>query len=339
MSALYTLSGLRVARGGRTILDVDQLALEDGGVTALVGPNGAGKSTLLEVLAFLLPPEAGRLVFDGAPVSGIEAQACAKRVGLVPQNPYLFDRSVAANVRLGLALRGVPRAAATARVDETIALLGLAALAERHVRRLSGGEAQKVAIARIVALRPEVLLLDEPFSYLDSAATAELAALLADPARLGARKIVFTTHDELLALKLAAEVVNVVGGRADRGSLLNLYSGRLDRARHSFKVGGNIGGDGGGIEVHVGDHVSAGTRIALDPAHVVLSATRLESSMRNVFPGRITSLVEHGGEVLVTVDIGLRIHALVTHEAVRAQGLRPGAATWVSFKSNALRVL
>ena len=335
MSALYTLSGLRIARGGRTILDVDHLALEDGGVTALVGPNGAGKSTLLEVLAFLLPPEAGRLVFDGTPVSGAEAQACAKRVGLVPQNPYLFDRSVAANVRLGLALRGVPRAAATARVDETIALLGLAALAERHVRRLSGGEAQKVAIARIVALRPEVLLLDEPFSYLDSAATAELAALLADPARLGARKIVFTTHDELLALKLAAEVVNVVGGRADRGSLLNLYSGRLDRARHSFSIGGDVGG----IEVHVGDHVSAGTRIALDPAHVVLSATRLESSMRNVFPGRITSLVEHGGEVLVTVDIGLRIHALVTHEAVRAQDLRPGAATWVSFKSNALRVL
>ena len=335
MSALYTLSGLRIARGGRTILDVDHLALEDSGVTALVGPNGAGKSTLLEVLAFLLPPEAGRLVFDGTPVSGAEAQACAKRVGLVPQNPYLFDRSVAANVRLGLALRGVPRAAATARVDETIALLGLAALAERHVRRLSGGEAQKVAIARIVALRPEVLLLDEPFSYLDSAATAELAALLADPARLGARKIVFTTHDELLALKLATEVVNVVAGRADRGSLLNLYSGRLDRARHSFSIGGDVGG----IEVHVGDHVSAGTRIALDPAHVVLSATRLESSMRNVFPGRISSLAEHGGEVLVTVDIGLRIHALVTHEAVRAQDLRPGAATWVSFKSNALRVL
>jgi len=330
LSALYALDGLRVARGGRTVLDVDGLALEDGGVTALVGPNGAGKSTLLEVLAFLLPPDAGRLVFDGRPVSAADAPACAKRVGLVPQNPYLLDRSVAANVRLGLTLRGLARRAADARVEETLALLGLTALAGRHVRGLSGGEAQKVAIARIVALRPEVLLLDEPFSYLDSAATAELAALLADPFRLGARKIVFTTHDELLALKLAAETVNVVAGRADRGSLLNLYSGRLDRARHSFVTGG--------LEVHVGDHVTAGTRIALDPAHVVLSATRLDSSMRNSFPGRVTSLAEHGGEVLVGADIGVRIHALVTHDAVRAQGLQPGAATWVSFKSNALRV-
>ncbi len=330
MNVLYQLTGVRVARGGRTVLDVDDLALEDGGITALVGPNGAGKSTLLEVLAFLLPPGAGRLVFDGTPVSAISAQACAKRVGLVSQNPYLLDRSVAANVRLGLSLRGVSGHAAAARVDEALARLGLAALADRHVRQLSGGEAQKVAIARMVALRPDVLLLDEPFSYLDTAATAELAALIAEPARLGARKIVFTTHDELLALKLAANVVNVVAGRADRGSLLNLYSGRFDRAHHSF--------DTGQLVVHVGDHVTAGTRIALDPAHVVLSSARLESSMRNVFPGRITSLVEYGGEVLVAVDAGLRIHALVTHDAVLAQGLQPGAATWVSFKSNAVRV-
>jgi tungstate transport system ATP-binding protein len=330
LSALYRLTGIRVARGGRTVLDVDDLVLEDGGITALVGPNGAGKSTLLEVLAFLLTPGAGRLAFDGMAVSAANMQACARRVGLVSQNPYLLDRSVAANVRLGLSLRGVSRQATVARVEDALDRLGLAALAERHVRQLSGGEAQKVAIARMVALRPDVLLLDEPFSYLDSTATAELAALIADPSQLGARKIVFTTHDELLALKLAANVVNVVAGRADRGSLLNLYSGRLDHARHSF--------DTGRLVVHVGDHVTDGTRIALDPAHVVLSSTRLESSMRNVFPGRITSLVEHGGEVLVTVDAGLRIHALVTHDAVLAQRLQPGAATWVSFKSNAVRV-
>ncbi len=330
MNALYQLDGIRVARGGRTVLDIDGLALDDGGITALVGPNGAGKSTLLEVLAFLLPPGAGRMVFDGRTVSATDAQACAKRVGLVPQNPYLLDRSVAANVRLGLSLRGIARDAAAARVDEALARLGLTALADRHVRQLSGGEAQKVAIARMVALRPDVLLLDEPFSYLDSAATAELAALIADPSRLGARKIVFTTHDELIALKLAANVVNVVAGRADRGSLLNLYAGHLDRASHSF--------DTGHLVVHVGDHVIAGTRIALDPAHVVLSSARLESTMRNVFPGRITSLVEYGGEVLVAVDAGLRIHALVTHDAVVAQRLQPGAPTWVSFKSNALRV-
>jgi len=330
MSPLYRLEDVRVARGGRVVLRIDELALDDGGVTALVGPNGAGKSTLLEVLAFLLAPDAGRLLFDGVAVTAAGTRAFAKRVGLVPQNPYLLDRSVVANVRLGLSLRGMSRAETARRADEALAELGLTALADRHVRHLSGGEAQKVAIARMVALRPDVLLLDEPYSYLDSTAVGELSALIADPARLGARKIIFTTHDELLALRLAASIVNVVAGRADRGSLLNLYEGTLDRASHDF--------DTGPLLVHVGDHVTGGTRIALDPAHVVLSATRLESSMRNVFPGRISSLVEYGGEVLVTVDTGLRMHALVTHDAVQAQGLHPGGRIWVSFKSNAVRV-
>ncbi len=330
MTALYRFQGVRVQRGERLVLDLPALDLGADGITALVGPNGAGKSTLLEVLAFLLPHGTGDLRFAEMPVTPALRAAFGRRAGLVAQRPYLFDRTVRGNVMLGLGLRGLTTALAAARTDDTLARLGIAALAERHAGSLSGGEAQKVAIARTLALEPEVLLLDEPFSHLDAGAIDDLVALIASLPDLGTRAVLFSTHDSDLAARLTSTIVNLVDGCAGLGALPNFFDGRLDAGEHIF--------DTGRLRVHVPDHVQRGTRIAIDPAHVVLSQTRLESSMRNVFQGRVLSLAEHGGEVLVTVDIGPRLQALVTHDALAAQALRPGGGIWVSFKSNAVRV-
>jgi molybdopterin-binding protein len=330
VTALYDLRDVRVQRGERAVLDLPALELGAAGITALVGPNGAGKSTLLEVLAFLLPHAAGEMHFAQTPVTAASRPALSRRVGLVAQRPYLFDRSVRGNVILGLGLRGLTTAQAAARADDTLMRLGIAALAERHAGRLSGGEAQKVAIARTLALAPEVLLLDEPFSHLDAGAVDELVALIAALPGLGTRAVLFSTHDTDLALRLTSTVINLVDGRAGHGALPNFFDGLLDAASHVFDIGR--------LRVHVPDHVTGGTRIAIDPAHVVLSQARLESSMRNVFQGRVLSLAEHAGEVLVTVEVGPRLQALVTHEALSAQALRPGGEIWVSFKSNAVRV-
>ena len=330
MTALYRFQDVRVSRGERLVLDLPALELGADGITALVGPNGAGKSTLLEVLACLLPHDAGELRFAQTPVTPASRPALSRRAGLVAQRPYLFDRTVRGNVMLGLGLRGLKTAAAATRTNDTLARLGIAALAGRHAGSLSGGEAQKVAIARTLALEPEVLLLDEPFSHLDARAVDELVTLIASLPALGTRAVLFSTHDTDLAARLTSTIVNLVDGRAGLGALPNFFDGRLDAASHVF--------DTGRLRVHVPDHVSAGTRIAIDPAHVVLSQARLESSMRNVFQGRVLNLAEHAGEVLVTVDIGVRLQALVTHEALKAQALLPGGGIWVSFKSNAVRV-
>jgi len=330
MTALYRFRRVRVLRNTRVVLDLPALDLDTGGITALVGPNGAGKSTLLEVLAFLLPHATGEMQYAGTTVTPALLPGLSRRAGLVAQRPYLLDRTVRANVELGLRIRGMTRAAAAARADATLELLGIAAVAGRHVHDLSGGEAQKVAIARTLALQPEVLLLDEPFSHLDAAAVEDLVALIADLPKLGARAVIFSTHDAQLAPRLANSIVNLLAGRADHGSLLNLFEGRLDTTSRLF--------DTGRLHLHVADHIVSGTRAAVDPAHVVLSRARLESSMRNQFPGRIVSLVDHSGAALVTVDVGQRLHALVTHEALAAENLRPGSEIWVSFKSNAVRV-
>lgn len=328
--ALYALHGISLARGGHEVLRLPALDIADDAITVLLGGNGAGKSTLLLALAFLLAPAQGSLRYARQEVTAARRADFARRVGLVAQQPYLFDRSVRDNLLLALAIRGVARAEALRRADATLDRLGVLALRARAARELSGGEAQRVALARTLVLAPEVLLLDEPFGSLDAASGAGLEALIADFRALGARAVVFTTHDERVAFALADATIDVANGTATPGAPTNRYRGTLDATRHVFDTGAGL--------VYVPDHVVAGHRIAIDPAHVVLSEAPLASSMRNVLQGTVLSLAEHGGEILVTVDAGLRLHALLTHEAVRAQSLRPGTPVWVSFKSNAVRV-
>jgi len=328
--ALYELRELRLARAGREVLSLPSLDVASDTITVLLGGNGAGKSTLLLALAFLLAPAQGKLRYAGEEVTTGRRADFARRVGLVAQQPYLFDRSVRDNLLLALAIRGVGRAEAQRRADATLDRLGLLALRARAARELSGGEAQRVALARTLVLAPEVLLLDEPFSALDAPSVAGLEALIADFRALGTQAVVFTTHDERIAFALADATIDVANGTATPGAPSNRYRGTLDATRHVFDTGMGL--------VYVPDHIVAGHRIAIDPAHVVLSEAPLASSMRNVLQGTVLSLAEHGGEILVTVDAGLRLHALVTHEAVRVQSLRPGTPVWVSFKSNAVRV-
>ncbi len=331
MNPAYALDGVTVHHGTKQVLHVERLAIEAGSVTALVGPNGAGKSTLLRVLAFLQPPSAGSVRYAGERPTRASVTALRRRVGLVPQNPYLLRQSVHGNVELGLKLRGVARPERLARVARVLGELGLATLAQRPAHALSGGEQQRVALARVLALAPEVLLLDEPFTHLDPRAAQEMERIIAELADRRTRTVVFASHDELRARALSHQILSLVNGRIGPASLVNLFHGAYDLPHRLF--------DTGRLQLHLADHIDAATRVAIDPAHVVLSPARLESSMRNCFPGRVVELSERGGEVQVGVAAGERFHALITHEALQAQGITLGAEVWVSFKSNAIQVL
>ncbi|MFM7173614.1 MAG: ATP-binding cassette domain-containing protein, partial [Caldilinea sp.] len=167
MTDLYTLQGVTVRYGARTVLAVDKLAIRRGEILSVVGPSGAGKSTLLRLLNFLQPPTSGEIHFDGIPFSADRAATLEmrRRVTTVFQRPVLLRRSVEANVTYGLRLRGQRGEAAA--LHATLASVGLAELAQQPARTLSGGEAQRVALARALVLRPEALLLDEPTANLD----------------------------------------------------------------------------------------------------------------------------------------------------------------------------
>ncbi|MDT8344139.1 MAG: ATP-binding cassette domain-containing protein [Thermohalobaculum sp.] len=200
--------GLVVVRGGQRLLAVDRLVLATGGPTLVMGPNGAGKSLLLRLLHGLIEPTAGRVLWAG---QGADP-AIRRRQAMVFQRPVLLRRSVAANVDYALKVQGVPRAGRPARVVEALARGALDAQARQPARTLSGGEQQRLALVRALAVGPEILFLDEPTSSLDPAATAAIERLILSAAAEGT-KVVMVSHDPGQARRLAAEVVFLHRGR------------------------------------------------------------------------------------------------------------------------------
>ena len=200
-----TARALVYRAGGRALVDGLDLTLEAGGVTMIMGPNGAGKSLLLRLLHGLLPPSGGTVRCAGEPLG----LAHRRRQALVFQKPVLLRRSVLAN--LEFVLRARPDAA---RRDarELLAHVGLLELAAQPARALSGGEQQRLALARALATEPALLLLDEPTASLDPAATARIEAIVRLTAETGT-KVVFVSHDIGQARRLASEVVFLHRGR------------------------------------------------------------------------------------------------------------------------------
>jgi len=204
--------------GGEPVLRGLDLRVEPGHVTAVLGPSGCGKTTLLRAVAGFLVPDAGAVSIGGRVVSGVgrPVPPRARRIGYVAQEGALFPhRDVAGNIAFGLAASGMQsrsRQHAT-RVDELLALVGLdPAMRDRMPHQLSGGQQQRVALARALAPRPSVILLDEPFSALDTDSRRETSAATAAALRAGGVTALLITHDPAEAMTLADSVAVLQGG-------------------------------------------------------------------------------------------------------------------------------
>jgi thiamine transport system ATP-binding protein len=185
---------LTVAFDGTTVLDRVALHVDDGEVVALLGPSGSGKSTLLRVIAGLLTPDHGSVELDGRDLARVPTHR--RGIGMVFQDEQLFPhRDVAGNVGFGLEMAGVDATARQHRVSELLDLVGMAGFEHRLVTELSGGEAKRIALARALAPRPAVLLLDEPLTGLDRELHDRLMSDLGAILRRAATTAVWVTHD------------------------------------------------------------------------------------------------------------------------------------------------
>jgi tungstate transport system ATP-binding protein len=196
-----------VAAGDVTILDRVVLTLNPGPPTVLIGPNGSGKSTLLRAAMGLATPSRGRISWGG------REDVPPTRRAIVFQRPVMFRRSVGGNVRYALRASGIARARQNSRIRDLLALVGLEQLTDRPARRLSGGEQQRLALARALARDPEILLLDEPTASLDPAATKAIEDIIRAVSQRGI-KVVMATHDLGEARRLGGEIVLLHRGRA-----------------------------------------------------------------------------------------------------------------------------
>jgi tungstate transport system ATP-binding protein len=220
-----------VVAGDLTILGDISLTLAAGPPTVLVGPNGAGKTTLLRLAMGLLQPSRGRVTWGG------RADALPTRRAIVFQRPVMLRRSTAGNIRYALKAADIARAARTARSSELLALVGLAGLGERPARKLSGGEQQRLALARALAKEPQVLFLDEPTASLDPAASKAVEDVIRAVATRGI-KVVMATHDLGSAKRLAGDIVLLHRGRiVETGAAATFFSHPATREARAFIAG------------------------------------------------------------------------------------------------------
>lgn len=192
--------------GERAVLDGLSLHVDDAEIVAVLGPSGAGKSTLLRVIAGLMRPDAGVIALNGKDIT--DHPAHLRNIGMMFQDEQLFPHlDVAANIAFGPRMHGWNRSETDARVEELLGIVGLAGFGTRRVDRLSGGEKKRVALARSLAPRPAVLLLDEPLTGLDRELHDRLIGELADVLRATTTTAVLVTHDPYEAAALAGRIV------------------------------------------------------------------------------------------------------------------------------------
>jgi putative spermidine/putrescine transport system ATP-binding protein len=234
--SFLVLDGLTKHYGDSVAVDGLGLAIERGEFVSLLGPSGCGKTTTLHMIAGFVPPTAGRVVLDGRDLGRTPPQK--RGMGIVFQNYALFPHMTAAeNVAFGLEMQGVGKRERVQRVGDTLALVGLAHLADRYPARMSGGQQQRVALARALVIRPNLLLLDEPLSNLDAKLREDMQIELRAIQRTVGTTTIMVTHDQSEALALSDRVVVMNHGRAEQvGAPFAAY----ERPQTAF-VGGFLG--------------------------------------------------------------------------------------------------
>ncbi len=338
-----------VRRPGHTV-DVE-LQAEPGDVIAVIGPNGAGKSTLVRALAGIVPLGEGHVTVAGrtweAP-GRPRLEARHRRVGAVFQDGLLFPHLTAlGNAAFGPRSRGARRREAEQLALGWLDRLGIAALADRRPHELSGGQAQRVSIARALAADPQLLLLDEPLSALDVGVAMALRLELAGHLAGFGGVSVLVTHDALDAMTIANRVLVLHDGVvAQEGTPADVAA--HPRTEHVARlVGLNVlRGDSTGTDVRLDDGsdlvsttpAAGPVNACFTPEAVTLTLDEPAGSARNRWRGTISSVSPHGSAVRVHVDAAGGLIADVTPASAAALGLVPGQPVWASVKATEIRV-
>ncbi len=341
---MYALENVRYAYPGggppRFSLELEDLRLEAGDILALVGPNGAGKTTLLTLLAFLIRPSRGTLLFRGLdPWPDEDRVLDARRQAvLVTHHPYLFKGTIAGNLAFGLKVRDVPERERPARIAEALDLVELPGWESRSVSGLSAGQAQRVALARALVLKPAVLLLDEPTANIDAGLGLRMEAVLREVARAAGMTVVFSTHNFSQASRLADDILYLSEGRRVEFGHENCFSGRA-------------GTDGGrswieprpGLRIVVTGAHQGRVTCVINPADIrIFPDDRPDRTVNgpNVFSGRVTRMETTGtGSALVRVSGELTFRVTLPVEALSSSGISLSRPVLIKFEPDSVRTV
>jgi tungstate transport system ATP-binding protein len=358
---LIELTGITHRYDERAVLHNVNFSVDSGEVFALIGPTGAGKTTLLRIINLLEIPGAGEIYFNGIPIrrSGKQRLHIRRRMSFIHQKPQVFNLSVYDNVACGLRWRGEQKKRIAEKVDHILEMVGLDGYKNRNARTLSGGEAQRVALARSLVLEPEVLLLDEPTANLDPVSTIKVEELISHVARQRNTTMIMATHDMSQGQQLADKIGVLLGGKlVQTGNATDIfYSPQNEEVAHFVGMENilegvinannegiamiNIGGITDEIGIQAATNYPVGERVyaCIRPEDITLALSNTPSSARNSFQAKITRVTTIGPLSRVEIDCGFRLVVLVTKMSAEELNLQVGSEVYATFKATGVHIM
>ena len=340
---------------GKKALENVNFKVEDGEVFAVIGPNGAGKTTLLRILDLLDAPTSGSVYFNGVAVdySAKTLLALRRRIAIVFQQTVLFNTSVFNNVSYGLKIRGESKRNIRKKVKEVLQLVRLQGFERKNALDLSGGEAQRVALAQALIIEPELLLLDEPTANLDPKNVSIMEEALSWINKQQKITLIMTTHNMAQAQNLANKVallfnskIEKIGPAKEVFLAQSKYLADFARIDNIFTGTSRVTGDGISV-VEVGNEVqieaafqkSGKLTVYVRPEDIILSRNSVMSSARNVFRGRIAEMVDLGPVMRLKVNAGKEFVVQVTRRSFNEMKLNIGSEVFLVFKASAVQAV
>ena len=358
--SLLALEGVEVVREGRAILSLPRLEIHDREILAVVGPTGAGKSTLLRILHLLDRPEAGALSWRGERVPWPAPLALRRRISMTFQDPLLLSGTTYDNVAYGLSLRGENGDGAKRKVLDALRLFHVEHLARQRARTLSGGEAQRTALARALVLSPELLLLDEPFAALDAPIRKHLLEELRQAVRARGITCVYVTHEQGEAFSIADRIAVLRRGRLlQAGTPEEVLLRPHSRAVARFMQTGNILPGVVSRRTEAISEVTVGPRL-LHSRTPLPEGTPVDACIRreeilveapgeaspapglNRFRGAVEAVVDLGSTMQLRIDAGIPgfpLQALITRRVAHDLSPRPRVEVPATFSAASVHLI
>ncbi len=339
---LYNITNLKKIYGERTVLNIERLSLEKGKVYTLTGPNGAGKTTLLKMLALLSRPTSGEIEFLGERVQFNDKSLyqARKSVVLLDQNPIMFTGTVRENVAYGLKIRKMDKVETHRRVHEMLDLVGLKKFIDHDAQALSGGETKRVALARALAIEPQVLICDEPSANVDNENQEMILDALERANRLHGTSIIFSTHYLSQGHRLADKALLLQNGSLSDILNENIYRSvvvekgtELSLCQLSGQVLLQVSSE------LIGD--SDEVKVWLDPETISYKMAPAGSAKKpaqtNKLSGHLVEVGRQKGMVKLCIDVGVRVVVYTSYDKYRKLGLLLGDKVTVNVPLSSIR--
>jgi len=352
MNVMIELDNVTKMYGKITALNGISLKIPRGEIFTLIGPNGSGKTTLLKILACIEKPTKGKVYLDGQLVEERNMPKLRLKGTMVFQKTVLFNATTYENIAYGLKLRGFSKEQVNERIRNVLKLVKLEGHEKRPAKKLSGGEQQRVSLARALALRTGLLLLDEPTANLDQRSASIIEAAISQIRQETNTTIVLATHNIFQVKTLSEKVALIDNGKlihvgktheilddsrklANFARIENIFSG----VSHITRDGTSIIDIGDNIQIEASMRRSGKISVFVRPEDIILSKIKIASSARNVFEGEIVEILDLGPTVRLRIDTGKQFVVQITKRSFIEMRLNLSSRVFVTFKASSVRTI